>query len=156
MAYQSRASSAVDADRRTSVSVARSSVALTWRPITLWTHEPPNFSIHEVVINPDVVLQGLSENDLLELTLPDNDASHRAPKKRRHARSRPAFVFKAADGLADPGIAARQPQLQISVSKSIASFYGFHNRCEAVLRKVSYDNLRKTDGSGVPASFSQA
>lgn len=50
---------------------------LTSRPVLLWTHEPPNFSTHELVLNPDLIAAfgGVSDgSELLEVRLPETSS----------------------------------------------------------------------------------
>uniref|UniRef100_V5EW85 Vacuolar membrane-associated protein IML1 n=1 Tax=Kalmanozyma brasiliensis (strain GHG001) TaxID=1365824 RepID=V5EW85_KALBG len=116
------------------------------RPITLWTHDPPNFSRNEVVLNPEYSLPRVTESDLLQLTLPagsrlpHNNIPFGPKDRRRKFSTKATFVFRAAQATADADFVARQPQLQISVSKNIANNYGFYNRAEAVLSRVSKDD----------------
>lgn len=124
--------------------------------MTLWIHEPPNFSSHDVVLSPDLlaVFGPFSQKDLLGVKLPPGvqrrdptdlggaDPLHgnREAKARRKLRKSVAtsrtFVFKPIQAAteADPG-ATRSNQLQISLSKTVASIYGFSNRQEVVLSK---------------------
>ncbi|KAN0063251.1 vacuolar membrane-associated protein iml1 [Thecaphora frezii] len=132
-------------DRRRSSSSKPQKPLLQQRPVILWTHEPPNFSTKEVVLSPDYLLPHLSEGELLRLSLPaksrtangkDASAGAKGPKRR----IKPSFVFRPANALAEPEVAARQSQLQISISKNLASIFGFHNRAEAVLTRVSKED----------------
>ncbi|PWN51551.1 hypothetical protein IE53DRAFT_46245 [Violaceomyces palustris] len=136
--------SSSNSERRKSSS-SRQRPLITSRPITLWTHEPPNFSTKEVVLSPDYLLPGLTEADLLELSSPEHvtTSAHneeRLGKVGKKRGTKATFVFRASQALADPDFAARQTSLQMSVSKSIASIYGFYNRSEAVLSKVSKED----------------
>ncbi|KAJ1028691.1 hypothetical protein NDA16_001857 [Ustilago loliicola] len=85
----------------------------------------------------------MTEADLLQLTLPQGSRlPHNnipfGPKDRiRKFATKATFVFRASQATADADFIARQPQLQISVSKNIANNYGFYNRAEAVLTRVS-------------------
>ncbi|SPO38581.1 probable Vacuolar membrane-associated protein IML1 [Pseudozyma flocculosa] len=134
-------------DRRRSSSSRPQRPLINERPVILWTHEPPNFSTKEVVLSPDYSLPHLSEGDLLRLTLPAKAPTSTSkngppPATPGHARGhrkglKPSFVFRPVHALADPDFAAKQSQLQISISKNLASIYGFHNRAEAVLTRVS-------------------
>lgn len=128
---------------------------LTSRPVLLWTHDPPNFSTYDVVINPDVVasLGGVSDTtDLLELVLLDESNSHATPaatptlpatpngKKKSTTTIRHSFLFTASQALQDAECIERAgSKLQVSVARSLAGAYGFHNRCQVVLSKVSRD-----------------
>ncbi|SNX83284.1 probable Vacuolar membrane-associated protein IML1 [Melanopsichium pennsylvanicum] len=138
-----RFSSASDRRHSSSSSTRQQRPQINERPITLWTHDPPNFSRNEVVLNPEFSLPRLTERDLLQLTLPAGSRlPHNnikfGPKDRiRKFSTKATFVFRAAQATADADFIARQPQLQISVSKNIANNYGFYNRAEAVLSRVS-------------------
>lgn len=78
---------------------------LTSRPVLLWTHEPPNFSRDELVLNPDLIAAfgGVSDgSELLEVSIPKSSSSgnpvsganddHTARnvhhRRREHAHSR--------------------------------------------------------------------
>ncbi|UZJ56765.1 hypothetical protein CBS101457_006085 [Exobasidium rhododendri] len=136
---------------------------LTSRPVSLWTHEPPNFSSHELVLNPDLIaaVGGISESsELFEVRHTEGDlngnaladdvdgeepsplAGHKKRRKdasRREAREvmRKSFLFKASQGVGDLACIERSgAQLQLSISRSIAGVFGFYNRCEVILSKV--------------------
>lgn len=163
--YRRRSSS-----RRTNASSSSySRPILTSRPVSLWTHEPPNFSAHEFVLNPDLIaaVGGISESsELFEVRLPDlgssanplasnigddgRDADGGAGpsmggrERKRVARSRKqkgmasrSILFKASQAVGDLACIERSgSQLQLSIAKSIASIFGFYNRCEVILSKV--------------------
>ncbi len=152
--YPSSRATSLSVDRFSSTSDRRHSSSsshqnapqINSRPITLWTHDPPNFSRNEVVLNPDFSLPRVTDADLLQLTLPPGSRlpSHHipfGPKDRRKRSSKATFVFRGTTAAADADFIARQPQLQISVSKNIANNYGFYNRAEAVLTRVSKDDF---------------
>lgn len=142
-----RFSTASDRRHSSSSSTHQQRPQINERPITLWTHDPPNFSRNEVVLNPEYSLPRLAESDLLQLTLPagsrlPHNSIPFGPKDRRCKFSTKAtFVFRAAQATADADFVARQPQLQISVSKNIANNYGFYNRAEAILTRVTKDDF---------------
>lgn len=153
--YPSSRATSLSVDRFSSTSDRRHSSSssshqqrpqINSRPITLWTHDPPNFSRNEVVLNPEFSLPRVTDGDLLQLTLPPGSRlpSHHipfGPKDRRKRSSKATFVFRGPAAAADADFIARQPQLQISVSKNIANNYGFYNRAEAVLTRVSKDDF---------------
>ncbi|KAJ1029719.1 hypothetical protein NDA13_002962 [Ustilago tritici] len=147
--------SSLSVDRFTSTSDRRHSSSsstrhqrpeINQRPIVLWTHDPPNLSRNEVVLNPEFSLPRMAEADLLQLTLPQGSRLPRnnipfGPKDRvRSLATKATFVFRAAQATADADLIARQPQLQISVSKNIANNYGFYNRAQAILTRVSKED----------------
>jgi len=143
-----RFSSTADRRHSSSSSTRHQRPQINDRPITLWTHDPPNFSRNEVVLNPEYSLPRLSESDLLQLSLPSGSRlPHNnipfGPKDRRSSKrsSKATFVFRATQATADADFIARQPHLQISVSKNIANNYGFYNRAEAVLSRVSKEDF---------------
>ncbi|SPO24788.1 probable Vacuolar membrane-associated protein IML1 [Ustilago trichophora] len=142
-----RFSSTSDRRHSSSSSTRQQRPQINDRPITLWTHDPPNFSRNEVVLNPEYSLPRVTEAELLQLTLPvGSRLPHNnikfGPKDRiRKFSTKATFVFRAAQATADADFIARQPQLQISVSKNIANNYGFYNRAEAVLSRVSKDDF---------------
>jgi hypothetical protein len=140
---------------------------LTSRPVSLWTHEPPNFSSHEFVLNPDLIaaVGGISESsELFEVRLPDlgsnanplsstinddgRDTDGAGPsgarERRKGARNRKqkgiaskSILFKASQGVGDLACIERSgSQLQLSIARSVASIFGFYNRCEVILSKV--------------------
>ncbi|PWN42538.1 hypothetical protein IE81DRAFT_313369 [Ceraceosorus guamensis] len=130
-------SSATDSPgRRRSSSHQQSRPRLASMPVTLWVHEPPNFSSNDVVIHPDVIARfgsgrlGLSEGELLEVR---SLGSRGADKTIRGKR----FVFKPIDALPDSEV--RSNTLQLSLSKPIAQLYGLHNRSDVLLSKVPRD-----------------
>ncbi|CAO1632925.1 unnamed protein product [Sympodiomycopsis kandeliae] len=152
-----------DARRRSSSRFApQDRPVINSRPITLWTHEPPNFSSQEIVLNPDVLAKfgHLGEEDLLEVTLPpgvtgrgpNNTHNSRSKKRFRKSLAARSFVFRPSQGLpegdnssstaststtaAAAGATRSSGQLQLSLSRNIASMYGFYNRAEVVLSKV--------------------
>jgi hypothetical protein len=161
--YRRRSSS-----RRTNASSSSySRPILTSRPVSLWTHEPPNFSAHELVLNPDLIaaVGGISESsELFEVRLPDlgssanpltsnvgddgRDADGAGPsgsrEKKRGARNRKQkgmssknILFKASQAVGDLACIERSgSQLQLSIARSVASIFGFYNRCEVILSKV--------------------
>ncbi|CDS82039.1 related to IML1-subunit of the Seh1-associated complex [Sporisorium scitamineum] len=142
-----RFSSASDRRHSSSSSTRHQRPQINERPIILWTHDPPNFSRNEVVLNPEYSLPRLAESDLLQLTLPPGSRlPHNnipfGPKDRvRKFSNKATFVFRASQVTADADFVARQPQLQISVSKNIAANYGFYNRAEAILSRVPKDDF---------------
>lgn len=129
---------------------------LTSRPITLWIHEPPNFSSHEIVLSPELLRSfgSIGENDLLEVILPagstprdSNEPGHpfhgihkddlRAKRKLRKTLASRSFVFKPNQGAPESEASTRTNQLQLSLSRNIANVYGFSNRTEVILSKVA-------------------
>ncbi|KAJ9478307.1 Vacuolar membrane-associated protein IML1 [Pseudozyma hubeiensis] len=142
-----RFSSASDRRHSSSSSTRHQRPQINDRPITLWTHDPPNFSRNEVVLNPEYSLPRVAESDLLQLTLPagsrlpHNNIPFGPKDRSRQFSTKATFVFRAAQATADADFVARQPQLQVSVSKNIANNYGFYNRAEAVLSRVSKDDF---------------
>lgn len=103
------------------------------REITLWTHQPPNFSTHSFVLNPAYALPQVSDAELLVLT----DAAGWASLCEDPGRVRRALVFTPAQALADVDVISRQQQLQLSIAKNIAGLYGFANRTDVVLGRTS-------------------
>lgn len=141
---------------------------LTSRPVSLWTHEPPNFSSHELVLNPDLIaaVGGISESsELFEVRLPETNSNanplgstfgdetrdtegfaplNGSKERKKSVRSRKqkgllrkSFLFKASQAVGDLACIERAgSQLQLSISRSIASTFGLYNRCEVILSKV--------------------
>lgn len=140
---------------------------LTSRPVSVWTHDPPNFSTHELVLNPDLIaaVGGISEgSELFEVRLSDaginanplgsvtgdgdgdGPSSSSRPRDRKRGSVwkdkhkgvvRKSFVFKASQAVGDLACIERcGPQLQLSISRNIASVFGLYNRCEVVLSKA--------------------
>jgi hypothetical protein len=136
---------------------------LTSRPVSLWTHEPPNFSTHELVLNPDLIaaVGGISEgSELFEVRISEgglgenplagggdgegpNSSNGAREKKKRGAKRkqkgtmRKSFLFKASQAVGDLACIERSgSQLQLSISRSIATIFGLYNRCEVILSKV--------------------
>ncbi|PWN28852.1 hypothetical protein BDZ90DRAFT_230860 [Jaminaea rosea] len=141
-------STSASSRRSSSRHAAESRPVINSRLITLWTHEPPNFSSHEIVLSPELLAHFgvVGENDLLEVTFPPSveptwptDSNGR---KRRHGHfAHRSFVFRASQGIHDSSEAvSRSGQLQLSLARSIASVYGFHNRQEVLLSKVSRED----------------
>lgn len=157
--------------RRTNASSSSySRPILTSRPVSLWTHEPPNFSTHDLVLNPDLIaaVGGISESsELFEVRLPDVGTSANplssaiggdgrdgdgagpsfiggARERKRGARNRKHkgitsknILFKASQAVGDLACIERSgSQLQLSIARSVASIFGFYNRCEVILSKV--------------------
>ncbi|PKI82592.1 Iml1p [Malassezia vespertilionis] len=104
------------------------------RRITFWTHQPPNFSTYSFVLNPKVALPQVSDTELLGVT---DDAGHAAISEGSSRMRTRVLVFKPAQALADTDVIAKQQQLQLSVATSIASLYGYTNRSEQILCRVS-------------------
>lgn len=98
------------------------------RAVTLWTHEPPNFSKHNFVLNVAYALPHMSDAELLLVR--GADATDEIDVRR-------ALVFTPAQALEDVDVIARQQQLQLSIAKSIAGLYGFSNRTAVVLTRTS-------------------
>ena len=93
------------------------------REITLWTHQPPNFSKHDFVLNPAYAPPQMSDGELFCI------AAHAGEDAQR-------LVFLPAQAFADQDVIARQQQqLQLSVSRSLAALCGLSNRSSAVLRR---------------------
>lgn len=106
------------------------------RAITLWTHQPPNFSTHSFVLNPAYGLPQVSDAELLLLT---DEAGWEALSASSDGagRTRRALVFTPTQALADTDVIHRQQQLQLSIASSVASLYGLANRRSAVLCRTS-------------------
>ncbi|CAO1613053.1 unnamed protein product [Parajaminaea phylloscopi] len=148
--------SGTPARRRSSSRNPEGRPVIASRLVTLWIHEPPNFSASDIVLSPELLAAfgPLGQNDLLGVKLPPGveprdptdvagadplHHGHREAKARgklRRANANRCFVFKPAQAVteADPG-ATRSSQLQLSLSKTIASIYGFSSRQEVVLSK---------------------
>lgn len=131
---------------------------MTSRLITLWIHEPPNFSTQDIVLSPELLASfgPIGQNELLDVQLPpgveprdptdvggadplhhSNNKEAKAKKRLRKAFSNRTFVFKPSQGLPEQDAAAtRSSQLQLSLCRNIASIYGFSNRQEVILTKV--------------------
>ncbi|WFD45059.1 vacuolar membrane-associated protein iml1 [Malassezia psittaci] len=108
------------------------------RRISLWTHQPPNFSTHSLVLNPNYSLPQISDGELLMLVDQQEwDAMHNLSSRRRSSRKPRALVFTPRQALADTEVIAKQHQLQLSVARNIANLYGLASRSEAVLCRTS-------------------
>ena len=140
---------------------------LQFRTLIPWVHDPPNFSTSDVVLNPEYDLGGgVGENDLLELRLRDPSRAKfpepfsggvgggrgagagqdddrqggLAGKKRKRSHPK-AFLFRLNHAVADTDAIVKHPQLQISVSRSVANAFGFQSRVEVVLSRVRVVSL---------------
>ena len=131
-----------------------------WRPLVLWTHQPPNFSTHNVVLNPAYALPQVTDAELLmvvdaaswdtTLQIYGGNAGAASQDERWLAR---ALVFTPAQAFADAEVIAKQQQqLQLSLSRKVAGVFQLANRSEVVLTRtpralhtadpVSYTHLR--------------
>lgn len=117
-----------------------SASAVHMRPILLWTHDPPNFSQHDFVMNPAISLPNESDTELLMLmnasTFEEREAALTLGKDPMTLDTTRTLVFRAKQAVADAAVVARQPQLQLSVSRSIASLCHLSNRSQAVIMRT--------------------
>lgn len=129
---------------------------LTSQPVLLWTHEPPNFSKEELVLNPELIAAfgGVSEgSELLEVRLPETSGRTHTTKSKAEkfgskndnrvyrGFSRRSFVFRASQAVSDMECIERSSStLQLSISRNIAAAFGLHNRSEVMLSKVPLMN----------------
>ena len=115
-----------------------------WRPLVLWTHQPPNFSTHNVVLNPAYALPQVTDAELLmvvdaaswdaTLQMYGGNAGAASQDERWPAR---ALVFTAAQAFADAEVIAKQQQqLQLSLSRKVAGVFQLANRSEVVLTRT--------------------
>ncbi|PWN18847.1 hypothetical protein BCV69DRAFT_284821 [Microstroma glucosiphilum] len=117
---------------------------LTSRPVIIWIHEPPNFSTSEVVLNPEIakLFGPLGENEVYEVSqLPgprpeDFDNDHRR-RKKKGAPHDGSFVFRPSQSGHESESTSKASNVQLSVSKNIATRYGFNNRSEVILSRVA-------------------
>lgn len=110
------------------------------RRILLWTHDPPNFSQHDFVLSPAFMPPHVSHTELLMLM----DTSTYDALERARAQGKDTWLdvtrtllFTPQQALADTALIERQHQLQLSVSRSIASLCGLSNRVNAVLMRTA-------------------
>lgn len=113
--------------------------SVTSRVLTLWTHQPPNFSRHDFVMNPSYGLPQISDAELLMvLRASDSEALHVA----KHGNGdvwpllQRAIVFTPIQALADQEVIHRQQQLQLSMSQQVASLADLTNRTQIVLSRT--------------------
>ncbi|WFD28800.1 vacuolar membrane-associated protein iml1 [Malassezia nana] len=109
------------------------------RILTMWTHQPPNFSRHDFVMSPAHTLPQISDAELLMVVTPaawdtlqaaTNEGGDVWPVLSR------ALVFTPVQALADQEVIARQQQLQLSVHRHIAGLCGLVSRQQVVLART--------------------
>ncbi|WFD32754.1 vacuolar membrane-associated protein iml1 [Malassezia sp. CBS 17886] len=106
------------------------------RRLVLWTHQPPNFSTHDVVMSPEYMLPQMSDAELLMVAeAPARGDERGAPLPV--ARSGRTLVFTPGQALADAEVIAKQHQLQLSVSRRLAGLFALANGTEVVLGRTS-------------------
>ena len=106
------------------------------RKIQLWIHDPPSFSRHEFVMNPTCTLPDMAESELLMVmnmaTYEMWEAAH-AQGKETNLDLTHSLVFQPLQAVADQDVITRQHQLQLSISRSIASLCALSNRSHATI-----------------------
>ncbi|KXS12070.1 hypothetical protein M427DRAFT_147259, partial [Gonapodya prolifera JEL478] len=112
---------------------ALTAAAMEWRDtdsrvLHLWVHEA-TFSKHDLIINPDL-LPGISENDVLEIIPGHSLAPQDAGALHSHSR---LFLIPRRP---DRDMLVRQPNLQVSIERTIASAFDLRARGDVVLKKV--------------------
>ncbi|KAJ5908887.1 Vacuolar membrane-associated protein iml1 [Penicillium taxi] len=137
----------------------RMSASLVKRQCILWVHDEM-FSREEILLNQSVLGEtGIKAGDIVEIlpvrpldtvhsTLkpdsaikivreshPETSSSDTTSKFKTPMQSRCLFVVKPLP----PDIKARHPKLEISVTNSVASIFGFKNRTQVLLSMVDRD-----------------
>ncbi|PGG96893.1 hypothetical protein AJ79_09417 [Helicocarpus griseus UAMH5409] len=155
-----------------------SPTGLSNRPCSLWVHDD-NFSREEVLFNISAFSDaGLKEGDLVELSVPrplqgdrhassqrldpsgrksrdagdsdtgSNSATKRGDARGSHVASHGRYLFLVKPLSAD--IKARHPNLQISITSSVANIFGFKNHSQAL---ISFKDRSQCTASHVELLF---
>ena len=89
------------------------------KTLNLWVHDE-RYSKHEIIVNPDYF--PCAVGDLLEIT------------QTKMGTLKPALVLQVT--WIDPDFMAKQPQLQISISQTIATQFDLSARSNIHVQKV--------------------